>query len=510
VGAWGSGHFENDDASDWAWSLEADDDASAIRDALKAAARPSNEKVDAIKASCALAAASVVAAAIGRPTRDQLPEEAETWVAAHATKVGDDLVALARAAVDRVKQDSELRDLWNEAGPTEWLERVDGLQSSLPAETPPRRGKRAAAKRADTEAAKDTESVVPSLRTYLSIGSRYRSDAASIGDVIAGMADGGRVMMDFETAPLRDEVVGATVGALAERPDLELTVVGGESLEWVAGIPHLRKLRLFAHGLDVSPLGELHELRELSLGVGPVSLAFLSGTPLLETLDVDHAQDFDAVAGLAHFRSLDIMHPSITSLDFLAEHPTLEGLAISWPAGDVRDLAPIGTIPELRVLTLNDFPHVSTSGFAGIGDCPSLTWLRISHFPDVADFAALVRAQKLRFLELYGMSGLTSLTHLGSCARLEEVRLRESRPADQRLAGVAAAPALTYLEVDDEYPETEIDAAVAAFRGRCFDYRRRFLVGSRRTGGVFARAAAIGASSNTFHLSVLDAEQPSA
>ena len=65
MGAWGSGHFENDDAMDWVWELEADRDGSVVRAALGAVAEladlPSTWRH--LPPSSAIAAAAVVAKA---------------------------------------------------------------------------------------------------------------------------------------------------------------------------------------------------------------------------------------------------------------------------------------------------------------------------------------------------------------------------------------------------------------------------------------------------------------
>ncbi len=535
MGAWGAGHFENDDALDWVWSLEADDDASAIREALDAIARPSG-KVEATDECCALAAATVVAAAIGRPTGEQLPAEAATWLQAHGSKVGGDLVALARQAVDRVKAGSELRELWRDEDPTEWLKTVDELQSRLRAGTRARKQRRAAEKPTGIEGTKDTEPATPSPPRTLFL--RAESDAASIAPRVAAMADRGEIhVVELDRLPLPGEVVAELASALAARPDLQLTVVAEEnvSLEWIAAAAHVRRLSVRTGTLDLSPLGELHELRELSLGTGSLdlsplgelhelrelrleyrelalgngqaSLSFLSGTPLLETLTLTQGRDFEAVAGLVRLRSLEITHGSLTTFDFLTGHPALEGLKISWLSRRIRDLTPLPTIPKLRLLDLTGVPGVGTADFAALGDCPSLIWLRAAGLDEVEDLAALAQrpAETLRFLELFDMTGLTTLSHLAACGRLEEASLKTgSRPADQRLADIAAAPALTYLEVWDEYPETEIEAVVTAFRGRCFDYRGKYLVGSKKSVGLVGRMA--GAPTvNTFYLAVLDA-----
>lgn len=131
MGAWGSGSFENDTALDWLFELEESDDDAAIRSALDhAATLPETAELDSDYASCALAAAEVVAAARGIAL-DDLPDEVTAWVEERRDVVGEDLVALALQAVMRVQTNSELLELWQEAGDSEWADSVAGLQSRL-------------------------------------------------------------------------------------------------------------------------------------------------------------------------------------------------------------------------------------------------------------------------------------------------------------------------------------------------------------------------------------------
>lgn len=131
MGAWGAGPFENDDAVDWVWELEDDTDGALLIAAFDAVVQlPSGEQPEAPESSNALAAAEVVASARGHRS-GELPTEAEEWIGRHAEDVDDDLVALASAAVDRVLSDSELADLWDDAGDPEWRVVTNALRSRL-------------------------------------------------------------------------------------------------------------------------------------------------------------------------------------------------------------------------------------------------------------------------------------------------------------------------------------------------------------------------------------------
>jgi hypothetical protein len=120
MGAWGPGIFENDDASDWVWELEDDDDGSVLIEALSVVVDLDPDEDPEADESCnALAAAEIVAAARGRHSVE-LPSEAREWVARNAAKVDHRLVALAAGAVERVSIASELKELWDEAQDDSW------------------------------------------------------------------------------------------------------------------------------------------------------------------------------------------------------------------------------------------------------------------------------------------------------------------------------------------------------------------------------------------------------
>ncbi len=110
MGAWGTGAFDNDDASDWVYELE-DGGIDAIESALDDAVRSSD--LSAPTDVNAIAAAEVVAAAIGRPVA-ALREDIAGLVAGLAPSVTAEHAARARTAVERVLNASELAELWAE------------------------------------------------------------------------------------------------------------------------------------------------------------------------------------------------------------------------------------------------------------------------------------------------------------------------------------------------------------------------------------------------------------
>jgi hypothetical protein len=130
VGAWGPGSFENDDALDLLDDVVDGGGMDVIQSAFMIA--DDGEYLEAPEASAAVAAAEIVAALAGRPAAD-LPGEAAEWVRAHAAAPRPALVRQARAAVQRVRTDSELKELWEEGeeAPTGWYACMDDLLRRL-------------------------------------------------------------------------------------------------------------------------------------------------------------------------------------------------------------------------------------------------------------------------------------------------------------------------------------------------------------------------------------------
>lgn len=129
MGAWGHGPFENDDAADWVWELEESDDFSLVESVLKSVVNR-EDYLEAPTCSEAIAAAEIVAAALGRPL-DALPEEAVAWTEAHRD-VPEDLADLAKRALVAIATESELRDLWAESEtPDDWQQTLRDLDTRL-------------------------------------------------------------------------------------------------------------------------------------------------------------------------------------------------------------------------------------------------------------------------------------------------------------------------------------------------------------------------------------------
>jgi len=115
MGAWGHGPFDNDSAQDWLGELTAAGPSrvgSAVQ-AIASSAPGATLSVD--TCSIALAAAELVAAARDGRTA-WLDDASAGWIATHRDALLALDVARIRDAVERIASDSDLRELWSDAG----------------------------------------------------------------------------------------------------------------------------------------------------------------------------------------------------------------------------------------------------------------------------------------------------------------------------------------------------------------------------------------------------------
>jgi acyl transferase domain-containing protein len=130
---WGTGSFENEDAQNLMGrlnSLGLDD----LRQILTHAA--DHDYVEAPESGTAVAGAEIVAAFVAAAKEEtaplSTPRQVIDWVRKNKAAVPPDLVDLARRAVERVRSNSELKDLWLEAeGLNEWSAALRNLEKRL-------------------------------------------------------------------------------------------------------------------------------------------------------------------------------------------------------------------------------------------------------------------------------------------------------------------------------------------------------------------------------------------
>ena len=129
MGAWGTGSFENDDARDWVADLGTVTPDALTKIFVRAADDPAY--LEAPDASKTVAAAEVVAALNGSPAAGA-PAAILDWTQKHQQANSPELKALAVRALDRVRRNSEVKDLWMEAdGLNDWIAALKDLQARL-------------------------------------------------------------------------------------------------------------------------------------------------------------------------------------------------------------------------------------------------------------------------------------------------------------------------------------------------------------------------------------------
>lgn len=133
MGAWGALAFDNDEANDWAYGLDDVDDLSLVESAFQKVQASGDGYLEQDAGAEALAACEVVARLRGRQGyTNAYTAKVDEWVAAHPIAPAPHLVEQANAAIDRILgSDSELRELWDEAGSEEWRAAVSDLRDRL-------------------------------------------------------------------------------------------------------------------------------------------------------------------------------------------------------------------------------------------------------------------------------------------------------------------------------------------------------------------------------------------
>jgi len=132
MGAWGSDSFENDDAADWmADFCDAPDQELILKTLSAVVDMDPGEYLEAPECSVGIAAAEVVAALKKAPSPN-LPGDSKSCLSNLNITADPSLVALALKAIERIKTNSELKELWDESEtPDEWYQAVSSLENRL-------------------------------------------------------------------------------------------------------------------------------------------------------------------------------------------------------------------------------------------------------------------------------------------------------------------------------------------------------------------------------------------
>ena len=131
MGAWGINNFENDDASDWLGEFCDEPNEEALNEAFASVNEIGNDYLEAPESSIALVAAEIVATLKNSPSLD-LPEATKNCLNKINFKMSNRVISDSLKAVERVKLNSELKELWEESDDfTEWNTIVNNLIDRL-------------------------------------------------------------------------------------------------------------------------------------------------------------------------------------------------------------------------------------------------------------------------------------------------------------------------------------------------------------------------------------------
>lgn len=134
MGTWSHEPFGNDIANDWAYQLAGVQDWSVVEAAFDAVLESPEEYIESEQGSQVVAAAEVLAKALGRGTQsDAYTEKVEEWLQLMAMAPPAELRGKAKGALARILgEDSELNELWVESGePDPWRDSVSALIAAM-------------------------------------------------------------------------------------------------------------------------------------------------------------------------------------------------------------------------------------------------------------------------------------------------------------------------------------------------------------------------------------------
>ena len=132
---WGTGSFENEDAQNFLGRLK----SVRVGDLKQMLTHAANQDyLEAPQSGEVVAAAEVVAVLVatasGETSSPTTPPQIVDWIKTNDTDIPPDLIDLAHRAVEKVRTNSELKDLWLEAeGLNEWSAALRDLEGRLSA-----------------------------------------------------------------------------------------------------------------------------------------------------------------------------------------------------------------------------------------------------------------------------------------------------------------------------------------------------------------------------------------
>ena len=131
VRSWGVASFDNDTACDWFYTVEEAQDPGAVMAAAMDDLLSAAEDIEVDQCREAIAAAELCASCAGQLAA-RLPDHILVWVQTHPHEPHGDEIELAVQAVNRIREESDLLDLWDETDDGQhWRAELDDLLARL-------------------------------------------------------------------------------------------------------------------------------------------------------------------------------------------------------------------------------------------------------------------------------------------------------------------------------------------------------------------------------------------
>jgi hypothetical protein len=235
--------------------------------------------------------------------------------------------------------------------------------------------------------------------------------------------------------PLASHEYPALAEFLRAYPQVPLRMYGHYGLT-----PDLEFLRHFSFlsgfQVDVLDLSSFDGLRHLpenltSLALGQTrsrrhSLTLLSRFPALRELYIEgHAKDFTAVGDLKQLRTLTLRSVTLPDLDVLTTLPELRSLALK--LGGTTNLA---CLPRIALRYLEVWMVRGLADLAVIAQLEHLQYLFLQSLKNVRRLPSLAALTQLRRVHLETMRGLTDLEPVAEAPALEELLVLDMRQLD--------------------------------------------------------------------------------
>ncbi len=266
----------------------------------------------------------------------------------------------------------------------------------------------------DNAAIRDAVSKLRHVRVLLPTGTRGGDE------LLAATASWPRTL---EVIQLGADVGDGGLAHIARFHDLmQLTISSDQITD--AAFKHFAKMKNLNY-LSIGPRNSKSRLKISGSGLG-----LISDLKNLEDLDLlDSPIDDPGLANLSglNLKRLELRHPAISDrgIDAISKITGIESLVITDAAITDKAFAAIGTLTNLRVLSLIDCPNVTGKGIARLRGASSLSCLCLQGC--AVDDA--------------GVSGITSLP-------LTALNLRRTKITDKSLDAMKRIPTLNVLYVE--------------------------------------------------------------